>query len=126
MTPSKMSTEDKAEEMALELFIQHQRLAENEWRERLAFELCKAYQEGFAEARERAENISLKGPPPGSVIQVDGDVRDPGVVVTGFQRWIADKISQMQPSNASPTSLKPLMNRSRRGDGYEITEDRSL
>lgn len=43
-------------------------------------------------AYEYAAKIAEQGPPPGAIVRVDGDVRDPGVVVTGFQQWIAKQI----------------------------------
>lgn len=48
---------NKSDETALDMFIQSQRLSENEWRKRLAFELCKAYQDGWAAASEKAKRM---------------------------------------------------------------------
>jgi hypothetical protein len=45
-----------------------------------------------AEAYEDAAKIAETGPGPGAIVEVDGDVRDPGAVATGYQKWIARKI----------------------------------
>lgn len=52
----------------------------------------KAREEGVREGLRRAAGIIRNGPPPGSVICVDGDVCDPGVVSSGYMKWVADKI----------------------------------
>lgn len=59
---------------------------------------CRAddYGKGFAAAREKAAGIAEKGPGPGGILYCDGDVRDPGVVVTGYQKWIAERIRAME------------------------------
>ena len=45
MTPS---DEERAEEKALDLFFQIRLQSEDEWRRRIALELCKANAEGYA------------------------------------------------------------------------------
>lgn len=52
--------QDKSDETALDIFIQSKRLTENEWRKRLAFELCKAYQDGWIAALEKAKVSGLR------------------------------------------------------------------
>lgn len=54
------------------------------------------WQAGFAAARKKAAGIAEKGPRPGGILYCDGDVRDPGVVVTGYQKWIAERIRAME------------------------------
>lgn len=48
-----------------------------------------------AEAFEQAAQIAENGPPPGSIVHCDGDISDPGVVVTGLQKWIANRIRSL-------------------------------
>jgi hypothetical protein len=48
--------------------------------------------EAKAEAYQDAAKIAESGPTPGSIVQVDGDVRDPAALVSGYQKWIANKI----------------------------------
>lgn len=55
---------------------------------------CFACNKAKKEAYESCAKIAEEGPPPGGVVHCDGDVRDPGVVVSGFQKWIADAIRQ--------------------------------
>lgn len=54
------------------------------------------FQEGLRAGKllafEEAAEIAEMGPRPGGIVTCDGDVRDPGVVVTGFQKWIAHAI----------------------------------
>lgn len=52
------------------------------------------WQVDVKEAYEECAKIAEEGPPAGGFIHCNGDVRDPGVVVTGFQKWIAAKIRQ--------------------------------
>jgi len=47
-------------------------------------------------ALEEAAKIAEEGPGPAGVVHCDGDVRDPGVVVSGFQKWIADRIRSLK------------------------------
>lgn len=49
-----------------------------------------------AEAYENAAKIADLGPGPGAMVEVDGDVRDPGAVATGYLRWVARKIRALK------------------------------
>lgn len=57
---------------------------------------------------EECAKIAKNGPPPGSIVRCDGDVRDPGVVVTGYMCWIENKILALKtPKFTNDVSPKP-------------------
>jgi hypothetical protein len=56
----------------------------------------RIYSDGFAAARDKAAEIAEKGPEPGGIVRVVGDVRDVSVVVKGWQKWIAECIRAME------------------------------